>query len=111
MERASWSSASPTSATSTTCANRPALTILHLLQQAGAIVAYNDPFFPTVGEGRKYRLNLRSTPLDRIDQYEAVLIVTDHSTYDYPDIVARSRLVIDSRNATQGIESTKIVRC
>ena len=89
----------------------PAVTILQLLRQAGVTVAYNDPFFPSVGEGRKYHLHLRSTALDSLEDYDAVLIVTDHSTYDYRDIVARSRLVVDSRNATQGIESTKIVRC
>jgi UDP-N-acetyl-D-glucosamine dehydrogenase len=40
-----------------------------------------------------------------------VLIMTDHSDYDYNDIVKRSNLVIDSRNATKGIRSEKIFRC
>jgi UDP-N-acetyl-D-glucosamine dehydrogenase len=37
--------------------------------------------------------------------------VTDHSTYDYKDIVNRAQLVIDTRNATKGIQADKIVRC
>src|SRR5579875_275673 len=41
----------------------PSLTIIELLQKRGAEVAYNDPFFPTVGQGRKYALNMTSTPL------------------------------------------------
>jgi UDP-N-acetyl-D-glucosamine dehydrogenase len=40
-----------------------------------------------------------------------VLIVTDHSDYDYKKIVSESKLVVDTRNATKGIESEKIVHC
>jgi UDP-N-acetyl-D-glucosamine dehydrogenase len=89
----------------------PSLTIIELLREKGAAVAYNDPFFPTVGQGRHYALNMTSTPLDNLAQYDAVVIVTDHSSYDYPAIVAQSQLVIDTRNATKGIDSAKIVRC
>ena len=38
-------------------------------------------------------------------------IVTDHSSYDYASIVDKSKLVIDTRNATKGIQSPKIVHC
>jgi UDP-N-acetyl-D-glucosamine dehydrogenase len=89
----------------------PSLTIIELLRDKGAIVSYNDPFFPKVGRGRHYDLNMTNTPLDNLDQYDAVLIVTDHSSYDYRAIVEQSNLVIDTRNATKGIISTKIVRC
>jgi UDP-N-acetyl-D-glucosamine dehydrogenase len=89
----------------------PALTIIELLQEAGAFVSYNDPFFPKVGQGRKYRLHMKSTPLDRIPEFDCVLIATDHSAYDYEAIVQASKLVIDTRNATRGIVSEKIVRC
>jgi UDP-N-acetyl-D-glucosamine dehydrogenase len=89
----------------------PSLTIIELLRQKGAEVFYNDPFFPHVGRGRHYDLDMDNTPLDNIEKFDAVLIVTDHSTYDYKDIVNRSQLVIDTRNATKGIKSDKIVRC
>ena len=89
----------------------PSLTIIELLRDKGAIVAYNDPYFPTVGRGRHYDLNMVSTPLDNLGSYDAVLIVTDHSSYDYPAIVEQSQLVVDTRNATKGIDSPKIVRC
>jgi UDP-N-acetyl-D-glucosamine dehydrogenase len=89
----------------------PSLTIIELLREKGATVAYNDPYFPTVGQGRHYALNLTNTPLDHLAQYDAVLIVTDHSTYDYRKIVEEAQLVVDTRNATKGIESAKIVRC
>ena len=89
----------------------PSLTIIELLREKGATVAYNDPYFPTVGQGRHYALNMTNTPLENLGQYDAVLIVTDHSTYDYRRIVDEAQLVVDSRNATKGIDSPKIVRC
>jgi UDP-N-acetyl-D-glucosamine dehydrogenase len=89
----------------------PALTIIELLRQKGAMVSYNDPYFATVGRGRHYDLNMTNTPLDNLGEYDAVMIVTDHSDYDYARIVRESQLVIDTRNATKGIESAKIVRC
>jgi UDP-N-acetyl-D-glucosamine dehydrogenase len=54
---------------------------------------------------------MTNTPLEDLGQYDAVIIVTDHSTYDYRKIVEESQLVVDTRNATRGIVSPKIVRC
>jgi UDP-N-acetyl-D-glucosamine dehydrogenase len=89
----------------------PALTIIELLQKEGAQVSYNDPFFESVGRGRKYNLEMKNTPLDDLQQYDCILIVTDHSSYDYRTIVEQARLVIDTRNATRGIHDPKVVRC
>lgn len=89
----------------------PSLTIIELLREKGAVVSYNDPYFARVGRGRHYDLNMTNTRLDNLGQYDAVLIVTDHSSYDYRAIVEQSQLVIDTRNATKGINSPKIVRC
>jgi UDP-N-acetyl-D-glucosamine dehydrogenase len=89
----------------------PSLTIIELLQRRGALVDYNDPFFPAVGRGRHYDLHMRSTPLDKVGEYDCVLIVTDHSSYDYATIVRDAQLVVDTRNATRGIDSPKIARC
>ena len=89
----------------------PSLTIIELLQQQGATVSYNDPFFPKVGRGRKYDLQMTSTPLSEIEEFDCVVIVTDHSSYDYPNIVKRAKLLVDTRNATAGITADNIVRC
>ncbi len=89
----------------------PSLTIIELLRDKGAIVSYNDPYFPTVGHGRHYDLNMTNTPLEDLGQYDAVVIVTDHSSYDYRAIVSQSRVVIDTRNATKGIDADNILRC
>jgi UDP-N-acetyl-D-glucosamine dehydrogenase len=89
----------------------PALTIIELLQGQGAAVSYHDPFFPVLDKGRKYDLQLRCVPLHNLDVYDCVLIVTDHSSYDYAGIVRQAQLVVDTRNATRGIHSPNVVRC
>ncbi len=89
----------------------PSLTIIELLQQEGAEVSYNDPYFPTVGRGRKYNLNMTSTPIEKVKEFDCVVIITDHSDYDYKRIVNEAKLVVDTRNATKGIKSDKIVHC
>jgi UDP-N-acetyl-D-glucosamine dehydrogenase len=89
----------------------PALTIFDLLQRTGATVSYNDPFFPEVGAGRHYSLNAPSTPLDRIADFDCVLLTTDHAAYDIPALVAASKLFVDTRNATRGLTSPNIIRC
>ncbi len=89
----------------------PALTIIELLQKDGAQVSYNDPYFPFIGKGRKYELQMKCVPVEDVDKYDCVLIVTDHSDYDYRWIVQNASLVVDTRNATRGIDGDNIVRC
>ena len=89
----------------------PALTIIELLQKDGAEVSYHDPYFPFIGKGRKYDLQMKRADLKNLGQYDCVVIVTDHSDYDYARIVEEAQLVVDTRNATHGISSPKVVRC
>jgi UDP-N-acetyl-D-glucosamine dehydrogenase len=85
--------------------------VIELLQKEGAKVSYHDPYFPTIGRGRKYDLKMSAVSLDNLWQYDCVVIITDHSDYDYVRIVRESTLVVDTRNATRGIVSSNIVRC
>ena len=64
-----------------------------------------SPAFATVS------LDPAKVPLEKLGQYDCVLIVTDHTDYDYKTIVNDSKLVVDSRNATKGIKSEKVVHC
>jgi UDP-N-acetyl-D-glucosamine dehydrogenase len=89
----------------------PALTIIELLQKEGAEVSYHDPYFPFIGKGRKYDLQMKRSELKDLGKYDCVVIITDHSDYDYRSIVGEAQLVVDSRNATKGIQSAKVVRC
>ena len=89
----------------------PALTIIELLHKDGAEVSYNDPYFPFIGKGRKYDLQMKCVPVEDIAKYDCVLIVTDHSDYDYAWIAQHASLVVDTRNATRGVHVGNIVRC
>jgi UDP-N-acetyl-D-glucosamine dehydrogenase len=89
----------------------PSLTIIELLQKQGAQVSYHDPYFPFIGRGRKYDLQMKCAELKNLGQYDCVVIVTDHSDYDFQVIVQEAQLVVDTRNATRGMDSPKIVRC
>lgn len=89
----------------------PSLALIELLRKRGAEVAYHDPFFPTVGHGRHYDLNMSCASLDELGGYDCILISTDHSDYDYARIVREAQLVVDTRNATKGIVAANIVRC
>ena len=93
----------------------PSLRIMELLQARGARVDYNDPYFPHLPKMRKYDFGLKSVELtpEALAGYDAVVIATDHSLYDYPAIVRHARLVIDTRNATSAVREhcEKIVRC
>jgi UDP-N-acetyl-D-glucosamine dehydrogenase len=89
----------------------PSLTIIELLQKEGAEVSYHDPYFPFIGRGRKYDLQMKCAALENLGQYDCVVIVTDHSDYDYRRIVQEAQLVVDTRNATRGIVNHKIVHC
>jgi len=89
----------------------PALTIIELLQKDGAEVSYNDPYFPSIGKGRHYDLQMKCSPLEEVGKYDCVLIVTDHSDYDYEWIAQHASLVVDTRNAMKGIQGENIVRC
>lgn len=89
----------------------PSLTIIELLQKDGAQVSYHDPYFPFIGKGRRYNLQMKCADLTNLGQYDCVVIVTDHSDYDYRHIVQEAQVVVDTRNATRGIASSKILRC
>jgi UDP-N-acetyl-D-glucosamine dehydrogenase len=84
----------------------PALDIIHLLQGKGGRVQYNDPFVP---EFKEDSLALTSQPLTAalLQAADCVVIATDHSSYDWDWIVANSRLIIDTRNATRRVVGTK----
>ncbi len=89
----------------------PAIPIIRLLTEKGAIVSYHDPFVPVAVSKRKgFRMESVDLTEDVLAKSDCVLIVTDHSTIDYGWVVEKSRLVVDTRNATKGIDSPKVVK-
>jgi UDP-N-acetyl-D-glucosamine dehydrogenase len=79
---------------------------MDLLMGKGADVTYNDPHIPALPPMRKYpHLRMSSCELtaESLAAADLVLIVTDHSAYDWSFIVAHAPLVVDTRNATRGV--------
>jgi UDP-N-acetyl-D-glucosamine dehydrogenase len=80
----------------------PALRVITLLRERGARVDYHDPYVPEVEAIHGFPYAMQSVPLEsqRIELYDAVLILTDHTSIDYAEVVAHAALVVDTRNAT-----------
>jgi UDP-N-acetyl-D-glucosamine dehydrogenase len=86
----------------------PALDILRILDSRGARVGYNDPYVPQLSLNDT---TLRSSELlPAVREADIVVVVTDHRSYAYAEIVEAARLVLDTRNATRGIVSEKVLR-
>jgi UDP-N-acetyl-D-glucosamine dehydrogenase len=82
----------------------PALDIIKLLQDKGAEVVFNDPYISQIRMDTEV---LQSKNLDDslLKNADCVVIVTDHSNYDWSLVVKNSRLIVDTRNATRNISS------
>ena len=83
----------------------PSYQIMEKLREKGAVIHYNDPWVPKLRKTRKFDFDLSSIQLSEknLKKMQAVIIVTDHSDYDFDVIVRHSSLVVDTRNATEGI--------
>ena len=96
------------------CRESPSFEIMELLQERGAIVAYNDPHIPTLPPRRNYSVRLESQPLtvEVLAAQDCVMILTDHAAYDYEFIIRHSPLLIDTRGATRhiSVQGEKIIR-
>ena len=80
----------------------PALDVIELLQQKGANVSYHDPYCPTVKIGEH---ELKSVAFDKLDSYDAVVIVTDHSASTTSRWRPKAKVVVDTRNAMKNAKA------
>jgi UDP-N-acetyl-D-glucosamine dehydrogenase len=85
----------------------PAIDVILLLKRRGAIITYSDPHVPVV---RTDGIDLTAMPETAAAGADCVVIVTDHSSFDYAALVERSKLIVDTRNALKNFASDKIVR-
>jgi UDP-N-acetyl-D-glucosamine dehydrogenase len=92
----------------------PALEVIEHLREKGAKVLYNDPYILKIPKVRKHALDMASVPLTAklLKSVEAVMIITDHTAYDYRWIAKHTPLIVDTRNATRRIlrHKAKIVK-
>jgi UDP-N-acetyl-D-glucosamine dehydrogenase len=78
----------------------PAIDIIHLLQEKGAVVSYHDPHVPSF---RYEGIALKSeADLDAaLEHADCVVVATDHSAYDWPTISRQARIIVDTRRAVR----------
>jgi UDP-N-acetyl-D-glucosamine dehydrogenase len=88
------------------CRESPALDVMRLLSEKGAVLSYNDPFVASMRLNGKTLHSVELSPAE-IGRQDCLIILTDHSSYDFREIVASAKLVIDTRNSTKGFDEFK----
>ncbi len=86
----------------------PALDILHLLKQRGAKLTYSDPFVPRIHLDGADIFAQDANAMAKVA--DCVVITTDHTNFNYAEVLANAKLIVDTRNALKGVVSDKIVR-
>ena len=86
--------------------------IMELLEEKEAVTDYNDPYIPQIKPTRKYKqfVGKKSVALKKINQYDCVVILTDHTSYDFKAIANQSKIIVDTRNACGNIKSNKVIK-
>jgi len=86
--------------------------IMELLEEKEAVTDYNDPYIPQIKPTRKYKqfAGKKSVALKTINQYDCVVILTDHTSYDFKTIADESKVIVDTRNACVNIKSNKVIK-
>jgi len=85
----------------------PALDVMLLLQRRGARLSYSDPYVPRL---QLDGIDLHAQPESVAGEADCAVIITDHSAFDYRRIAASARLIVDTRNALKGVNSSHVVR-
>ncbi len=87
----------------------PGYILLELMQKAGVEVAFYDPYIPVIRPSREHAhwAGTKSVAWDQktIGSFDAALIATAHANVDYQQLINWSQLVIDTRNATHGLDT------
>jgi len=87
----------------------PAMEVIKLLASLGAEVVYSDPYVPSLMvEGR--RMEALPPARDVIAASDLAIIITNHTSFDYAEIIRAAPLVFDTRNATEGMMARNVVR-
>jgi UDP-N-acetyl-D-glucosamine dehydrogenase len=87
----------------------PAVELIRLLKAVGSSVTYSDPFVSELNIDGHF---LEAIPAGRepFSEADLIIIATDHSAFNYAEVVRKARLVFDTRNATRGLRSENLAR-
>ncbi len=86
----------------------PALEVVKELMEKGASVSYSDPYVPRVEMGGEILASTNLTP-QLLQSMDCVVILTDHSVFDFSMIAAESSLILDCRNALRDFSGSNIM--
>ena len=88
----------------------PSIKLIEILQNKGAEVSYNDPYVPGIEISDHSLISEKLSP-KKLTSYDCVIIATDHSDYDFDDIIDNSKLIFDTRGITKNLSNdNKIFR-
>jgi UDP-N-acetyl-D-glucosamine dehydrogenase len=89
----------------------PAVEIMELLRQRGALIEYADPHLAVFPRMREHRFDLASQPTDAqsLEGFDCVVLATDHDAFDYAAILQHANLIVDARGRFPA-DSPKVVR-
>jgi len=92
----------------------PSLKLIEILREKGAEVDYSDPYVIKLPPTRKYKYDMSSIELtvDNINNYDLLLLSTDHDNFDYNFIAKHAQMIVDTRNAfeSRGIKTSNIFK-
>jgi UDP-N-acetyl-D-glucosamine dehydrogenase len=90
----------------------PSVFVMEKLRDWGAVVSYSDSNVPVFPKMRGHQFDLRSVPLspETIASYDAVVLLTDHTDFDYEMIRQNARLLIDTRGKYRGQPYDNVAR-
>jgi UDP-N-acetyl-D-glucosamine dehydrogenase len=87
----------------------PALDVIHLLKEQGAAIYYHDPIITDL-EANEVPAQAVELKAETLNNADCVVIITDHDGYDWPWIASEASLIVDTRNALQGLNNDHIVQ-
>ncbi len=87
----------------------PALKIMELLRRDGALVSYHDPYLPVIEPHGGSTVHVESSELsvENLSEADCVLILTDHSVFDYEFVADKAQMIVDARNATKDVTKNR----
>ena len=82
----------------------PAVQVMELLRDAGAVLDYSDPHVPVFPAMREHHFDMKSVDLtpESVAAYDCVVVLTDHEAFDFALVVEHARLIVDSRGRYRG---------
>jgi UDP-N-acetyl-D-glucosamine dehydrogenase len=92
------------------CRESPALDIIQILNDSGSTISYYDPYVPEINYGKIHIQSLDKLDEIVLNQFDATVVVTDHSEINYELISDNSKFIIDTRNVFKNIKDDKIIR-